>query len=76
MGEEAVITGDLMHHPFQACEPYVCSNYCSDTDQARATRRLFLEKYCDTNTLVLGTHFAEPTGVRILPHGNVWKVEE
>lgn len=76
MGEEGVITGDLIHHPIQACEPDVCSNFCFNTDQARATRRLFLEKYSETNTLVLGTHFAEPTGVRILPNGNVWKVEE
>lgn len=75
MGEEAVITGDLMHHPIQACEPDVCSNYCFDNDQARATRRLFLEKYSDSDTVVLGTHFAEPTGVRILPYGNAWKVE-
>ncbi len=60
-GEEAVITGDLMHHPVQCAEPGWASNFDVDVEAARATRRRFLERYRDGKTLVLGTHFATPT---------------
>ena len=59
-GEDAVITGDLMHHPVQCAESAWASNFDADADAARATRRGFLEKYRDGKTLVLGTHFATP----------------
>ncbi|MDB5971136.1 MAG: fold metallo-hydrolase [Hydrocarboniphaga sp.] len=75
-GQEALITGDMMHHPVQICEPDVCSTFCADQDQARRTRKSFLGKYSGTSAVVLGTHFAEPTGVRVTPHGDVWRVEE
>ena len=65
-GEEAVITGDLMHHPVQCAEPGWASNFDVDANAARNTRRGFLEKYRDGKTLVLGTHFATPTGGRLV----------
>jgi glyoxylase-like metal-dependent hydrolase (beta-lactamase superfamily II) len=61
-GSEAVITGDLMHHPVQCGEPGWANRYDVDPEAARATRRAFLEKYRDGRVLVLGTHFATPTG--------------
>ncbi len=61
-GQEAVITGDLMHHPVQCAEPGWASHFDVDADAARATRRAFLAKYRDGKVLVLGTHFATPTG--------------
>ena len=57
-----MITGDLMHHPVQCAETGWASNFDFDADAARATRRTFLEKYQDGKVLVLGTHFAAPTG--------------
>jgi glyoxylase-like metal-dependent hydrolase (beta-lactamase superfamily II) len=60
-GHEAVITGDLMHHPVQCAEPSWASHFDVDPEAARATRRAFLEKYRDGKVLVLGTHFAAPT---------------
>jgi len=65
-GEEAVITGDLMHHPAQCAMPSMNSRFDVDPDAARQTRRAFLEKYKDGKALVLGTHFAAPTGGRIV----------
>jgi glyoxylase-like metal-dependent hydrolase (beta-lactamase superfamily II) len=65
-GEEAVITGDLMHHPVQCAEHAWASNFDTDPDAARATRRAFLERYADRPVLVLGTHFATPTGGKIV----------
>lgn len=65
-GEEAVITGDLMHHPVQCAEPAWASNFDTDADAARTTRRAFLERHANRPVLVLGTHFATPTGGRIV----------
>jgi glyoxylase-like metal-dependent hydrolase (beta-lactamase superfamily II) len=68
-GAEAVITGDLMHHPVQCAEPRWASNFDVDAEAARATRRAFLERYRDGKTLVLGTHFAAPTAGRVVAAG-------
>ena len=63
--EDAVITGDLIHHPFLVAEPDWPSRVCWDPEMAMRTRRKFVERYADTATRVLGTHFAPPTAVRI-----------
>jgi glyoxylase-like metal-dependent hydrolase (beta-lactamase superfamily II) len=72
-GAEAVITGDLMHHPIQCCAPDVCSRFDADPEQALATRMRFLREQADRDVLVLGTHFAEPTGGRIVADGAAWR---
>lgn len=60
-GGDAVITGDLMHHPVQCALPDMAARFDADPAAARRTRREFLEKYKDGKVLVLGTHFATPT---------------
>jgi glyoxylase-like metal-dependent hydrolase (beta-lactamase superfamily II) len=72
-GQDAVITGDLMHHPVQCAEPAWASNFDVDADAARATRRGFLEKYRDGKTLVLGTHFAAPTAGKLSADGKAFR---
>jgi glyoxylase-like metal-dependent hydrolase (beta-lactamase superfamily II) len=72
-GQEAVITGDLMHHPIQCCEPVLGSNFDSDAEQARKTRFEFLQRYGDTPVLVLGTHFAPPTAGWLRRSGEAWE---
>ena len=57
-GQEAVITGDLMHHPIQCRYPEWDDNFDIDGPQAKKTRREFCERYADGKTLVFGTHFA------------------
>jgi glyoxylase-like metal-dependent hydrolase (beta-lactamase superfamily II) len=71
---EAVITGDLMHHPIQMAEPDWCSHFDVDPDQARKTRRGFCERYADRPVMVLGTHFHHPTAGRIVRHGETWRL--
>ena len=61
-GAEAVITGDLMHHPVQCAEPDWRSHFDDDPAQARATRRAFCARYADRDVTVLGTHFARADG--------------
>ncbi|HZO81861.1 MAG TPA: MBL fold metallo-hydrolase [Candidatus Binataceae bacterium] len=72
-GQEAVITGDLMHHPVQMAHPEWGSFFDSDYEQAIKTRREFLARYGDKPILVLGTHFATPTAGRIVRDGDTWR---
>jgi glyoxylase-like metal-dependent hydrolase (beta-lactamase superfamily II) len=72
-GEEAVITGDLMHHPIQCAEPNWASSFDSDPNAARATRRAFLERHADQPVRIFGTHFAAPTVGRIKRVETGWR---
>jgi glyoxylase-like metal-dependent hydrolase (beta-lactamase superfamily II) len=74
-GEEAVITGDLMHHPLQCAEPDLANNFDVDAAAARRTRRDFLARYCNRPVLVLGTHFAPPTGGWVVDAAPAWRFE-
>lgn len=65
-GERAVITGDVFHHPCQITEPTWCLPFDGDPDQARRTRRDFIERALADGDLVLGTHFPAPTAGRIV----------
>lgn len=60
-GEEAVLTGDVMHSPAQCAEPdwHVLPDW--HPEMARRTRRAFLERYCDTGVLVCTAHFPSPS---------------
>ncbi|MFZ0889768.1 MAG: MBL fold metallo-hydrolase [Candidatus Binataceae bacterium] len=68
-GREAVITGDLMHHPIQCAHPEWDDKFDSDGAQAKQTRRAFCERYADRDVLVLGTHFATPSCGKIVSQG-------
>jgi glyoxylase-like metal-dependent hydrolase (beta-lactamase superfamily II) len=72
-GAVALITGDVMHHPVQCCEPDWASAFDSDADAARAMRRAVLARYAGTDVLVIGTHFAGPGAGRIVADGDVWR---
>jgi glyoxylase-like metal-dependent hydrolase (beta-lactamase superfamily II) len=60
-GENAVITGDIMHHPMQCAQPHRTARFDMDKDAGRATRVKFVDTFRDTDTLVIGSHFCEPT---------------
>ena len=65
-GQDAVITGDLMHHPIQCRYPEWDDNFDIDGPQAKKTRRAFCERYADTGVAVIGTHFATPSVGKII----------
>lgn len=60
-GQEALITGDCMHHPCQVARTDWCSPADLDSAQAQRTREDLIARYADTEVLVIGTHFATPT---------------
>lgn len=59
--EQAVITGDVLHHPCQMAQPQWESMFDSNKEQARLSRIALFERFADTNTLIIGSHFAIPT---------------
>ena len=65
-GQEAVITGDLMHHPIQCRYPDWPNLIDSDKEQGCRTRRAFVERYANQPVLIFGTHFATPSAGHIL----------
>jgi len=63
--QNAVITGDLMHHPIQCRYPEWDDAFDVDGPLAKKTRRAFCERYADSGTLVFGTHFGTPSAGKI-----------
>ena len=61
----AVITGDLIHSPLQARYPHLNMWLDHDPAQAAATRRAFLDRFCDTATQCCFAHFPNPSTRRV-----------
>jgi len=74
-GAEAVVTGDLMHHPVQCSEPLWSELGDWDADLARQTRRRFMSVAAASGVLVIGTHFPTLPAGRIVAHGHVWRFD-
>jgi glyoxylase-like metal-dependent hydrolase (beta-lactamase superfamily II) len=72
-GDEAVITGDLMHHPIQLAEPLRHGNFDMDKVQAALTRQTFVERFGNSKVMVIGSHFPDPTAGWIVRNGRGWK---
>jgi glyoxylase-like metal-dependent hydrolase (beta-lactamase superfamily II) len=73
-GEEALITGDFMHHPCQIARPDWSSSADSDPAAARQTRQRMLTRLADTSILVIGTHFAGRTAGHVVPDGDAFRL--
>ena len=73
-GDEALITGDCIHHPCQMTRTDWCSSADYDQPAGQATRNTLLSKYVDTDVLFIGTHFATPTAGYVKHHdsGGWW----
>ena len=74
-GEQAVITGDLMHHPCQIARPQWNSVADSDAAQACATRHAFVARRAEDRILVIGTHFAAPVAGHIVRDGGGFRFQ-
>jgi glyoxylase-like metal-dependent hydrolase (beta-lactamase superfamily II) len=60
-GDDAVITGDLVHHPVQFVAPHWHMTADGDPARASATRVEFRGRYADSGVRVFGTHFGGPS---------------
>ncbi len=73
-GEDAIITGDLAHHPCQMAHPHWNSLADMDPVAAEATRRAFFAGLAGKPVLVIGTHFAGPSAGRVTREGSGFRL--
>jgi glyoxylase-like metal-dependent hydrolase (beta-lactamase superfamily II) len=74
-GEEALITGDFLHHPCQMARLDMTSTPDHDPVLAKATRQRVFAALAGTPTLMIGTHFAGPTAGRVVRDGDAYRLE-
>ena len=72
-GQEAVITGDIMHSPIQIAVPDWIVNFDMDRGLAARQRARFVKAAADKPLLVIGSHFPQPTAGRIVSDGSSWR---
>ncbi len=73
-GEDAVITGDLMHHPIQLARPDLPMNADSDKALGVATRTGFCQRFADTGVTIIGSHFCDPGAGYIVSDTKNWRL--
>jgi glyoxylase-like metal-dependent hydrolase (beta-lactamase superfamily II) len=73
--DDVVFAGDLMHTPLQTRYPELSPKFDVDPKLAAATRRNFLQRYCDTDTLCCTAHFPSPSAGKIRRWGNGFSCE-
>jgi glyoxylase-like metal-dependent hydrolase (beta-lactamase superfamily II) len=73
--DDAVFSGDLIHSPLQTHYPELSVKFDVDQVQAAVTRRNFLERFCDTETLCCTAHFPSPSSGKIRRRGNGFSCE-
>jgi glyoxylase-like metal-dependent hydrolase (beta-lactamase superfamily II) len=73
--DDVVFAGDLMHTPLQTRYPELSPKFDVDPKLAGATRRNFLQRYCDTDTLCCIAHFPSPSAGKIRRRCNGFRCE-
>jgi glyoxylase-like metal-dependent hydrolase (beta-lactamase superfamily II) len=69
-GEEALFSGDVMHHPLQVYEPGLNSCFCEFPEAALRSRTWALEHAAERKAKVFTTHFTESSVGSIERKGN------
>jgi glyoxylase-like metal-dependent hydrolase (beta-lactamase superfamily II) len=73
-GEQGLITGDFVHHPCQLVHPEWSVSTDYDPAQSVSTRLDVFARLADAGTLVIGTHWPEPTAGTIVRNGDVYRL--
>jgi glyoxylase-like metal-dependent hydrolase (beta-lactamase superfamily II) len=73
--DDAIFVGDMMHSPLQLQYPDLSPRFDVDPAQAATTRKDFLERYCDTDTLCCTAHFPSPSSGKIRRKGTGFACE-
>ena len=73
-GDSALITGDFVHHPCQLAHPEWSVTTDFDPLASARTRMDAFARLADTPTLVIGTHWPEPTAGTIIRHGDSYRL--
>lgn len=70
-----VVSGDLLHHPFQFASPDVAEVGDVDAPLARRTRKDFFAEFARDDVIVAGTHFPVAPIGRISDHAGAWRFD-
>ena len=74
-GAALLITGDSFHHPCQIARPDWATVADYDRTASSVTRQNILNVLARSGTVMLGTHFAEPSGGTIVTDGASYRLE-
>ena len=72
-GQDALITGDMIHSPLQGRYPELGMRVDYDSKQGGVSRRTMLERLCDSPTLMCTAHFPAQSVVRVARWGEGFK---
>ena len=72
-GQDALITGDMIHSPIQGKYPELGMRADYDSRAAGQTRRQVFDRFCDAPTVMCVTHFPSPSTGRVQRWGNGYK---
>lgn len=75
-GQEALITGDVIHCTAQCQHPDWHFRFDADPEEAVLSRRALLERASESGATVLGTHFRLPSIGRVLAKGDAFEWED
>lgn len=64
--QRAIISGDFLHHPCQIAKPQWTIEADTFPEKALLTRQKLLDEIAGTNTLLIGSHFANPVVGRVV----------
>lgn len=73
-GERAIITGDFIHHPCQLAHPDWSITSDFDPHQSMVTRERVFSEIAGGQTLVIGTHWPDPTAGHVDRDGAVYRL--
>jgi glyoxylase-like metal-dependent hydrolase (beta-lactamase superfamily II) len=72
-GDDALITGDMIHSPLQGRYPELGMIADYNSPQAGQTRRKIFDRFCEEPTIVCATHFPAPSTGRVRHWGDGYK---
>ena len=72
-GQDALITGDMIHSPLQGKYSELGMRADYDSPQAGQTRRKVFDRFCDASTIMCVTHFPSPSTGRVRRWGDGYK---
>lgn len=71
-GEQALFSGDIMHHPLQILAPDLNTLYCEWPEQAQSSRQRMLTWATERDALVFTSHFARSSAGRVSRQGTIF----
>lgn len=75
-GEKAVITGDMLQHPIQFERPADLVRFDMEKETASRTRVNFVDNVANSDILVIGSHFCDPSAGWVVRDGEGCRLEQ